>query len=150
MHEVLSSPSSARIHQEEMGDVCLYFQDSFREILYPKCYPACSLSLATSLTCATFSLKEEASPSICLAFFQLLHRPLYVLLCSSFSFSVCLFLVYTHSSTTKILCTCTQIPGEISDSILMVASHVAWCSGHSQNTKALPKQEQGKLLLTFC
>lgn len=79
--------------------------------------PPCMLCPATSLTHVTFSLKAAASPSISMAFFQLLHRLLYALLCSSFYvLSFCLFHVHMYSSTKNIPCLHSQTPGKTSGS----------------------------------
>lgn len=106
MHKVLSSLSPAQIHQEEIGSVCSYFQDSFHQIFYPKCCP-CMLSVSEhlSLTCISSPLKEESVLSIFLAWFQLQHGPLCALPCSSlFVLTFWLFLVHTYSSTKNIPC----------------------------------------------
>lgn len=124
MHKVLSSPSSARIHQEEIGDVFLYFQDSFRQIFYPKCYPACSLSLATSLTCATFSLKEEAVQAFVWLSFNYYTGPSTYFSAVLFNYLFASFLYIHTPPLQKFPVHVLRSQGKF-QTLLMVALHVA-------------------------
>lgn len=86
---------------------------------------------------ALFWLSFSCYAGLTMYFSAILFHPLFLLLVNRFSF------------TNNICCTRTQTPGETSSSILTLTLHVAWGSGHMQNSQRLPKQEQDKLLLTF-